>query len=165
MEREWQQRSVLNMLFFMIAAFIFWLEYFIKRHMDKVRTLREERPLAGGRIILKKYYNTGAAGNMLSRYPKAVRFIHKAVLGIVFSAFLFVPKKDALTVKTGLSFMLGGGCSNLYDRITKGHVVDYISFGFGPKRFQKLVFNAADFFVFLGVILCMIHLIKKEGEL
>lgn len=73
-----------------------------------------------------------------------------------------MPDKQAAPAKTGLSFLAGGGLSNLHDRLVKGHVVDYVSFGFGPKRFQKLVFNMADFFVFAGVVICMVHYIRKE---
>ncbi|MDE6887595.1 MAG: signal peptidase II, partial [Eubacterium sp.] len=61
--------------------------------------------------------------------------------------------------------LAGGGLSNLYDRLRKGYVVDYFSFGTGPKWFRRLVFNLADFFVFAGVLLCMIQMIRKDGKL
>lgn len=145
---------------------VFLLEYCVKEHMDKVRTLQEQRPLAGGRVILKKYYNTGAAGNFLKNRPQCVRSVHIAALTAVFAALLYaMPKKNVSAAKAGLSFLAGGGLSNLRDRLVKGYVVDYVSFGFGPKWFRKLVFNTADFFVFAGIILCMIQGFQKEGEL
>lgn len=151
------------MLFILITAIIFTLEYHLKNHMEHARTLDGQRPLADGKIILKKYYNTGAACNFLSRHPVWIRRIHTIMLTAV-SALLVrtLPKKHAALAKTGLSFLTGGGLSNLHDRILKGHVVDYISFGFGPKRFQKLVFNTADFFIFAGILLCMAHILRKE---
>ena len=149
----------------MTIGIIFILEYFIKRHMDKVRTLQEQHSLAGGKIILKKYYNTGVAGNFMKNHPKCVQAIHTSALITVFAALLYaMPKKKISAAKAGLSFLAGGGLSNLHDRVAKGHVVDYVSFGFGPKRFQKLVFNTADFFVFAGIILCMMQSFRKEGE-
>lgn len=149
-----------------MIGMIFLLEYYVKGHMDKVRTLQEQRPLAGGKVILKKYYNTGTAGNFLKNRPEYVRCIHWSALIAVFAALLYVlPKKNVPAAKAGLSFLAGGGLSNLHDRLAKGYVVDYVSFGFGPKWFQKLVFNMADFFVFTGIILCFIQSFQKEGEL
>lgn len=160
-----------HIVYLAVIAFIFGLEFFVKGHMDKARALDfdGERELAGGKIVLKKYYNTGAAGNFLSGHPNIMLCLHAAVLVMVAAAcFRVFPKKDARAAKLGLSFIAGGGLSNLYDRLSKGHVVDYFSFGFGPGRFRKLVFNIADFFVFAG-ILVMLYLgicpvAKKEEE-
>lgn len=154
------------MIFLILTGIIFFTEYYVKQHMDKVYTQKDKRCLAGGRIVLRKYYNSGAAGNFLSSRPECVCLLHTSVLTAVWTCFLYVlPKKGLYLVKTGLSFLAGGGLSNLYDRIRKGHVVDYISFGFGPGWFQKLVFNSADFFVFAGILLGLIQFFKKEGNL
>ncbi len=154
---------VFNMLYIIIIISIFLSECCVKKHMDRVRTLKERRPLAGGRIILKKYYNTGAAGNLLSSRPGIMLCIHGAVLGTVSAALChMLHRQETGILKLGLAFMAGGGLSNLYDRLTKGHVVDYLSFGFGPKRFCRLVFNAADFFVFTGAVLCAAQVIAKK---
>ena len=153
------------MFFLIVIGMIFFTEYYIKGHMDRVRTLQEQRPLAKGRIILKKYYNYGTAGSLFRAYPKAVRFVHASALTFVSGVLCYVlPQRKAVSVKTGLSFLAGGGLSNLYDRMQKGYVVDYVSFGFGPKRFQKLVFNLADFFVFAGIFLRLFSYFKKEGH-
>lgn len=154
------------MRYISVIAFIFVLEYNVKNYMDKAYPSGRQRPLACGRAILKTYYNTGAAGNFLSGHPKAVRRIHTAALGIVLTAMLWIyRRKGAAMAKLGLSFLIGAGASNLYDRLAKGHVVDYISFGFGPERFRKLVFNISDFFVFAGILLCVAQILEKEGEL
>ena len=50
----------------------------------------------------------------------------------------------------------GGGLSNLYDRYTKHHVVDYVRFQTGPKWFQRIIFNVSDFFIFIGAVLAVI---------
>lgn len=154
------------MVFLGLIGIIFFMEYGIKQHMDKTYTQNDKRRIAGGKIVLRKYYNTGAAGNFLSSRPGCVRLLHASVLTATGACLLYLlPKKGLYAAKTGLSFLTGGGLSNLYDRIRKGHVVDYISFGFGPGWFQKLVFNSADFFVFAGILLGLIQYFKKEGDL
>lgn len=52
--------------------------------------------------------------------------------------------------------LAGGGLSNLYDRYTKYHVVDYVRFQTGPKWFQRIIFNVSDFFIFIGAVLAVI---------
>ena len=58
--------------------------------------------------------------------------------------------------KTGLAMLAGGGLSNLYDRYTKHHVVDYVRFQTGPKWFRRIIFNVSDFFIFIGAVLAVI---------
>lgn len=151
------------MLYFIIIISIFLSECFVKKHMDRVCSQKEQRPAAGGRIILKKYYNTGAAGNMLSSRPRLMLCIHGAVLGTVFAGLCrILHRQDTGFLKLGLAFASGGGLSNLYDRLAKGHVVDYFSFGFGPRRLRRMVFNIADFFVFTGAVLCAVQVVCKS---
>ena len=57
--------------------------------------------------------------------------------------------------KTGVALLLGGGLSNLYDRYTKGHVVDYFHINIGPKRLRNIIFNISDFCVFIGALLAV----------
>ncbi len=152
------------MLFISIILFIFCFESMIKQHMDQTLPLNGSRQISGGLVVLKKYYNTGAAGNFLQRHPGGMRGIHAIALCLAAAWAAALPKKGQAMAKVGLSFLVGGGGSNLHDRITKGHVVDYFRFGFGPLWFRRLVFNLADLFIFAGMALCGIALLKKDKE-
>ena len=77
-------------------------------------------------------------------------------LGIVATPTYVMLKGNGETAaKTGLALLIGGGASNLIDRVQRGYVTDYFSIDAG-KRFQrlrKIVFNCSDFCVFAGVLL------------
>ena len=46
--------------------------------------------------------------------------------------------------------ILGGAWSNVWDRITRKYVVDYFSFHTKCRKLERVVFNLADMFIFLG---------------
>ena len=56
--------------------------------------------------------------------------------------------------KLGLSIVLAGAASNLYDRFKRGYVVDY--FSIRVKGLEKVIFNLGDMFVFFGSLLFVI---------
>lgn len=144
------------MIYLLIAAGVFLLDFFIKRYMDKTYEEKQRHARFGGKIILEKYYNSGAALNLLSRFPRVMRGIHTcAVVAVGIAYYLVLRTSGRPLAKTGLSLLLGGGMSNLYDRYTKDHVVDYFHLGLGPKRLRRIVFNISDFFVFFGALLAV----------
>ena len=49
--------------------------------------------------------------------------------------------------------IIGGGLSNLYDRMKRGYVVDYFSIRW--KGLKKVVFNLGDICVFLGAAILL----------
>lgn len=145
------------MIYIGIIAGIFILDFFIKRYVDKKYTAKEKHPKLGGLVYIEKYYNDGAALNLLEDRPGLLKilqtiFIVAACVWLYFS----VRRNDGNIGKIGTAFLVGGGLSNLFDRYTKGHVVDYVGFGFGPKWFRRIIFNVSDFFVFIGGVLVMI---------
>ncbi len=56
--------------------------------------------------------------------------------------------------RLGLSFVLGGGMGNLYDRIRGGAVVDFLDFQLGGYHWPA--FNVADSMITVGVALVLL---------
>lgn len=145
------------MIYIFIAAGVFLTDLCIKSYVDKKYARRVRHPHLGGRIILEKYYNDGAALNLLSKKPRVMRLLHTVTLAAVGIFFYFYGKASGKELsKTGLALLLGGGFSNLYDRYTKGHVVDYFRINLGPKWLKRIIFNISDFCVFTGALLTAI---------
>ncbi len=95
--------------------------------------------------------------------------------------FFFRAKTDGGTFRTALSLVLGGAVGNLIDRFRFGEVVDFLDFDFfninlppAEIAFVKFpgfyldrwpVFNLADSFVLIGMVLIVVHLLfSKERQ-
>ena len=65
--------------------------------------------------------------------------------------------------KLAFTLVLAGGASNLFDRMTRGYVVDYFSIQW--KALKKVVFNLGDIFIFAGSVLLICRaIIEMIGE-
>ena len=144
------------MKYAMIAAAIFTGDYFLKEHMEERQEIRGKKELCRGRVQLKKYHNKGAAMNFLEKRPGLVRRASGAVL-LMLAALWFLSRKKNPCVMLGLRLAIGGGASNLYDRIRKGYVMDYLSFCTPWKWLNQIVFNISYFCVIFGSLLVIIH--------
>ena len=56
-------------------------------------------------------------------------------------------RKDS---RLGCGLLLGGGISNLWERVRHGSVYDYVRFPKAPEPVRRYVFNLEDFSIFLG---------------
>lgn len=145
------------MVYFGLAAGLFALDFFLKKRIDKSIDMKEQREIGGGKLVLRKYYNKGAALNFMEKSPKVLRAVCGGILlmfGIIW--YLLLRNKQNPGILLGISLVLGGGANNLYDRITRGYVVDYFSFKTPWERLNRVVFNISDMFIFLGSILMVI---------
>jgi signal peptidase II len=59
---------------------------------------------------------------------------------------------DSTIARIGLGLALGGAAGNLFDRLARGHIIDFIEIGFWP------VFNVADVAIVVGLPLAFLHL-------
>jgi len=99
-------------------------------------------------------------------------FLHTAVLIILpvvvlgwLIYFLFTNKDLDWWSKVAFAFILGGGISNIFDRILYGKVVDFMNMGIGSLRTG--IFNVADMSIMAGLftlIFLMIFSKKTEQE-
>lgn len=145
------------MIFAVVALTIFLGDLFSKKYMESHMKLGEKREICKGRILLRRYHNYGAIFNLLEKRPQIVKIFCGGLL-LVLGIFwvLLLRKRENPCLKLGLSFLLGGGGSNLYDRFSRGYVVDYFSFQTPWKWLNRIVFNISDFFIFIGAILAAI---------
>lgn len=137
------------MVYILMALLVVVGEYYMKNHMDQQLPLGKCRDILGGRISLRKHYNTGAAMNLLEKKKDLVTILSSVILGGILVLFLIIlPKKGNKLFKLGLSLAVGGAISNVADRILRGHVIDYFSINY--KKLKNIIFNLADIAIIIG---------------
>ena len=103
--------------------------------------------------------NTGAAFGILSGNIIFLIFITVLLIFYIVNEM----KKNINNNLSLLSFslILSGALGNLIDRVVRGYVVDYIPFTLFNREMS--VFNLADTYITIGVIL-LIYIVIKEGK-
>ena len=119
---------------------------YLDRHLIPARSGRREADCLGGRVRLRSLWNEGAAFG-LPIPAKALPLASAAALGLLWAG------RKRCPLGTGL--ILGGGLSNLRERLTEGRVYDYLQFPRAPKPLNRYVFNLADLCVLAGGALCL----------
>ncbi len=101
-------------------------------------------------------YNTGAAFSFLSEASGWQRWLLSAIAisASIVMIYLLNKYKTERLFCISLSLILGGAIGNLWDRITLGHVVDFLDFHLGNYHWPA--FNIADSTIFIGAILLII---------
>lgn len=153
----------------MLAAFGGMLVVFlcvdmgIKQYIEDTFDRREERKCIVLGLVLRKVYNRGFLLSTLEKYPKIVQGA-SAVTGVVilFYNLLLFLKKGKWLEKTGMIFLTAGAASNIYDRLVRKKVIDYIGFQSKNKFLSSLTANLADFYVIIGAVLVGIGRIGKK---
>lgn len=107
------------------------------------RTSRREMDLWQGRIRMKALWNEGAAFGLPIPEP-VLSAVSGAVLGVLWHRRKQTP--------IGAGLVLGGGLSNLLERLRHGRVYDYIHFPKAPRPLRRFVFNLADFAILAGAL-------------
>ncbi|WP_125588895.1 signal peptidase II [Companilactobacillus jidongensis] len=113
-----------------------------------------------GILSLTHITNTGAAWSMLE--GKMIFFYIVTIVAVIVLLYLFIKsdKKDYI-YRFSLLFLLAGTVGNAIDRFTRHFVVDMFSFDF----INFPIFNLADTYITIGVILIIVSLIfMTEGE-
>ena len=123
------------------------------------RTLTAAREVLPGALAWHYTENTGMAFSLFADSPALLTAVTALLLAAVLAGIL-LPGKSSHAVRAGLSLVLAGGLGNLWDRIVRGYVIDFIELRF--VRFA--VFNVADICVCAGAGLCiLVLLLGKES--
>ena len=121
-------------------------------YLDKINTSSE--------IFLSKFlniyliWNEGIAFGLLSFEKDNLYNILTALIIIIILFLLFLIIRSTGLKKYSLTMIIGGALGNVFDRIYSKAVPDFIDFHVG--NFHWFIFNIADIFITIGVILMIL---------
>ncbi len=104
------------------------------------------------------WYNTGVAFGMFQN-GNTVFAVLSALIAV--AIVVYAPKviNGYWLTTLSMGMVLGGAVGNLIDRLTIGHVIDFVSLGTFP------VFNVADSCITVGVGIFLLDMIIQEQKL
>lgn len=133
----------------------------VRKYIDS----KEVVDIIDNHFSLHNVENTGAFLGMGSDLNETLRFILLLMLPIVVLGFVlhYVLKDKTLNNLTLFAFssIVGGGISNVYDRIVYGSVTDFLYINLGGI-FRTGIFNMADLSVTTGLIILVFVSFKNK---
>jgi signal peptidase II len=147
-----------------LAGFVLVLDLLTKRWVEAVLFYGEQIPLTGF-FNLVLTYNAGAAFSFLSDAGGWQRWFFSMVAVGASMLIIYLLRKHATDQLfcLALSLILGGALGNLWDRVTLGHVVDFLDFHVAGYHWPA--FNIADSAIFLGAVLLILDsFLRKEPK-
>lgn len=143
---------------YIIALFFFLIDFFSKQIVIHTLTLNEGIPVIKNFFYLTYTQNTGAAFSILKDQRLLLLFVTIIVLFLINQ----VMNKNDLSKIENLTFgmIIGGIVGNLLDRVINHYVIDFLDFRFFGYHYP--IFNLADTFIVVGIILLVIINFRKD---
>ena len=83
-------------------------------------------------------------------------------LKIIYDIYLFL-RRGKWIHKLGMVFLSAGACSNIYDRLIREKVIDYIGVKSKCKFLSRLTANFADIYVAVGGVFTVLAKLVDRG--
>ena len=148
-------------IYLFIILFEVLLDQFSKQIVTAYLDLYQKVEVIPSFFNLTYVQNYGAGFSILEGQRFLFLFITIVAI-IIFSYMLYKGKNSHIVYKTSLLLILGGTLGNFIDRIVHTYVVDFLDFIIFGYDFP--VFNIADYFLTIGVILLLIYTLFIEGK-
>ena len=120
----------------------------------------EEISLIHNYVTLMNIENSGAFLSLGHSMPQPIKVVVLMVLPLLalgVALFLLFTRNNLTSLSIGgMSFIVGGGIGNIYDRIVHGSVTDFLHIDFGI--FETGIFNMADVSILTGMLMVLADL-------
>ena len=151
-----------------VAAVVFVLDQLSKYWVTYVLDLRT---LGSVQLLpvfnLTWVENTGVSTGLFRAETDKMRWLLvAATLAIALAVAVWIAREKNRWDVFALGLVLGGALGNIFDRATRGYVIDYADLHFGDFR-PFLIFNIADAAITIGVLIILARSLlsrEKPGE-
>jgi signal peptidase II len=144
-----------------LALVVLVLDLVSKRWVESLLIQGQQTPLTDF-FNLVLTYNAGAAFSFLSDASGWQRWFFSGIAAAASVLIVYLLRKHAAEKLFcwALSLVLGGALGNLWDRISLGHVVDFLDFHLSGYHWPA--FNVADSAIFVGAMLLIVESFRHK---
>jgi signal peptidase II len=153
-------------LYILIALVVVLLDRWTKRLVAQRISLYTHIQVIPGFFRLTHTENTGAAFSLFADsaapWKTGLLIAFSGIALVVVSVLLWKNERAQVTTGVGLALIMGGALGNLWDRLARGRVIDFLLFYF--KRYQWPVFNLADSAIVVGAGLLVLEILFHKSS-
>ncbi len=142
---------------YVIMLLVLLADQIVKAMIRGALSPGESMDFLGSFMSLTYVQNTGAAFSML-RGMTWLLVLVPAILVVLGIGYMEKHDREHWSLYLGLALVIGGGVSNLIDRVAAGFVTDMFDVHFWP------VFNVADIAICVGCGIFIIYILRYHGK-
>jgi signal peptidase II len=162
----WMTKNSARAVYLLIALGVVLLDRWTKHIVAQRISLYSYIQIIPGFFRLTHTENTGAAFSLFADSPApwktGLLIAFSVVALLVVSVLLWKNNRAHVATGVGLSLIMGGALGNLWDRLVRGRVVDFLLFY--VKRYQWPVFNLADSAIVVGAGLLVLEILFHKSS-
>ena len=152
-----------NIFYFFFILFIFILDRISKLWIISIFNSENNLEIKISSFInLNLIWNKGIAFGLFSYGEKFEYNLLTGLIIIIISILFWLIIKTKGLEKYGFLMILGGALGNIFDRLYYSAVPDFIDIYY--KNFHWFVFNVADIFITVGVLMLIINEIAIKNH-
>ncbi|MEY8462790.1 signal peptidase II [Streptococcus merionis] len=147
------KKKILILVIILMIALDQWVKYYTVKHIG----LGETQSFIPNVLSLTYLKNYGAAFSILQN-QQWFFFLVTLVIMTMAIRYLWRNSDESLLLVSSLVLIIAGGLGNFIDRLRLGYVVDM----FQTEFMDFAIFNVADSYLTVGVVLIFIYILKEE---
>jgi signal peptidase II len=155
-----------RIFYLLIALAVVLLDRWTKRLVAQRISLYSHIQIIPGFFRLTHTENTGAAFSLFADssapWKTGLLIAFSGIALLVVSILLWKNERAHVATGVGLALIMGGALGNLWDRLARGRVIDFLLFYF--KRYQWPVFNLADSAIVIGAGLLVLEILFHKSS-
>jgi signal peptidase II len=153
-----------NLPYLLLALVLVAVDQVTKAIVAGRVALYQSIPVIPGFFNITRIHNKGAIFGTFSQTGDSTVFVlltaaSLAALAFVVAYFFKTPSSDRL-MKVALTLIMAGALGNQFDRLVRGHVIDFLDFYIGRSHWP--FFNAADSCISIGACLMLLVLFRRK---
>ena len=150
----------------LLAALLVVADQATKSLVARSVDLYQSVPVIRGFFNITRIHNKGAIFGTFSQTNNSLVFglltaASIAALAFVVYFFFKTPSSDVL-MRIALTLIAAGALGNQFDRLVRGHVIDFLDFYVGTAHWP--FFNVADSCITIGAGLMLVTLFRRKPE-